>query len=243
VLNDRNLAAARVHDQAVLAPTVTIVLGGVMKTMTKEKSTERWTVAFQNKSTILNPRWVFETASTLTYRYDGIYGGSKFLAQAEFGFDEKDKIFFVEYTIITGFERVEGVVGRGVRTVHGANPTQEAHNVKVVNRRIAVLNARVHNDAVRLVDECFSPSYISNHKCVWSPSPGRNALIKAFDDAFAAKSTILKHNIRESGVTSEKVDYSYHGLYNGASYVGFCTTVFTESGKILSECWRVKETQ
>uniref|UniRef100_A0A6B2L3F2 small monomeric GTPase n=1 Tax=Arcella intermedia TaxID=1963864 RepID=A0A6B2L3F2_9EUKA len=239
VLNERNLAKARLYDELSLASKVQIVVGGVMKTLSAEEASKGWAVSFQNKSTILNPRWVYEDVDEVAFRYDGLYGGSKFLAQGEFRFDDNGRLNYIEYTVINGFEKVEGVVGRGVRRRHGEDPEREARNVEVVLRRIAVLNGGKHEEAVKLVDECFASGYMANVKCVWYLSSGREKLIQGFDDAFAAKSTILEPQIYESGVTAEKVEYKYRGLYNGASFVGFCTTIFNEKGLILSESWRI----
>jgi hypothetical protein len=180
---------------------------------------------------------MFQDRKEVAYRYDGVYSGHKFLAQSEVRFDESDRISYIEYTVINGFESHPGVVGRGERSAHGANPTREALNKQVVIRRIAVLNGRNHDEAVRFVNECYAPEFVACVKAVWVRS--REGMVKAFDDAFAARSMILDPQILEAAVTTERVEYSYRGQYNGATFSAFCCTSFTPEGKILSENWRV----
>lgn len=239
VLHDRNEAAARQFDQWSLAPTVRVVISGQLRVKSKAQASEGWQTSFQNRSTILNPRWVYEDRKELVFRYDGSYAGHKYLAQGEFCFDEQDKICSMEHTVISGFEHVNGVVGRGTRSYHGANPAAEARNVQLVLRRIAVLNGRTHDDAVRLVDEWYAPDFVVNVKAVWYKNTGRDGLIKAFDDAFAAGSAILEPQILEDRATEERVEYFYRGLYQGAAFNAFCSASFTPEGKFLSESWRV----
>lgn len=138
---------------------------------------------------------------------------------------------------MNGFDESLGVVGRGVRSFHGADPNREARNRQTVLRRIAVLNGRNRNDARRFIDECYSREFMACSKAVWARS--RDGMAKAFDDAFAAKSTILEPTILEEGVTMERLEYSYRGVYNGASFSAFCSVSFDEEGRILSENWRV----
>jgi len=152
-------------------------------------------------------------------------------------FDENDRIQYIESTVINGFKSLPGVVGRGERSTHGANPTREALNKQVVLRRIAVLNGRNHAEALRFVRESYAPEFVACVKAVWVRA--REGMVKAFDDAFAARSMILDPQILEKAVTTERVEYSYRGEYNGATFSGFCSTSFTPEGKILSENWRV----
>jgi hypothetical protein len=100
------------------------------------------------------------------------------------------------------------------------HPELEARNIQLVLRRIAVLNSRDHEAAVQLVDECYASNFVANVKCVWYKSSGREGMVRAFDEAFAAGSTILEPKFSES-VTAERVEYSYSGRYNGAAFTGF----------------------
>ncbi len=154
----------------------------------------------------------------------------------EFRFDEDNKIKYIEYTVVNGFDGSPGVVGRGIRSFHGADPIREAQNRKTVLRRIAVLNGRNRNDAKRFIDEWYAPEFVACSQAVWAKS--RNGMAKAFDDAFAAKSTILEPSILEDGVTMERLEYSYRGLHNGAVFSAFCSVSFDPEGRILSENWR-----
>ena len=129
------------------------------------------------------------------------------------------------------------MVGRGVRSYHGEYPELEARNVQLVLRRIAVLNSRDREAARVLVDECYAADFVANVKCKWYRSSGRDGLIRAFDEAFAAGSVILEP--RFENVTTERVEFSYSGIYSGATFDGFCSTSFTPDGKFLSESWRV----
>ena len=130
------------------------------------------------------------------------------------------------------------MVGRGVRSYHGEYPELEARNVQLVLRRIAVLNSRDREAARVLVDECYAANFVANVKCKWYRSSGRDGLIRAFDEAFAAGSVILEPRFHEN-VTAERVEFSYSGIYNGATFDGFCSASFTPDGKFLSESWRV----
>jgi hypothetical protein len=200
----------------------------------------------------------------VSFHYDGVYGGHKFLAQGkfrvsevdnyridllveichciisgDFRFDSSNKINYIEYTVINGFEGFEGAVGRGVRCFHGDKPAQEARNKQIVLQRISVLNGRNHDDAVRFVHANYAPEFVSCSSAVWTKCA--SVMVKAFDDAFAVKSTILDPKFLDDGITAERVEYSYRGLYNGAQYNAFCSVSFNEAGKILSENWRLVE--
>lgn len=241
VLNERDEKAARKFDTESLTADVRIVVGGIMYMQTRVQASEGWKDAFKNKSTILNVRWMHEDRNQLAFRYDGLYAGSKFLAQGELRFDGAPmlpRIEYIEYSVISGFEHTQGIVGRGKISRHGANPVAETRNVQLVLRRIAVLNAGRRQDGVRLVDECYGPDFVVNVKGIWS-KPTRDGLLKGWDDAVANKSTILEPLFLEKEVTEERVDYFYHGLWNGASFAGFCSTSFSLEGKFLSESWRV----
>jgi hypothetical protein len=245
ILYNRDEEAALQFDRQHNAQKRLVIYRGVMyfKTLTSEDS---WKTAFENKSTVRNIRWVYAGKSDegradgfeVAFHYDGEYSNNKFLAQAEISFNQDKKIKFTEYTVITGLDEVKEVVGRGIRSRHGSNPKQEAENMKLVDRRIKVLNRRRQADAIRLIDECFDTGkYLMNNSCVWKRFD-REKLIQHFEAEFRNHSEMSDYKILKEFVTAERVEYSYRGRRNGNQFDGFCSTSFTPEGKILSESWR-----